>query len=70
MIKDYIVIMTVLLDCFIIIICSLLLADTKQELGHDFELLLASHRNVKMDLGSGNILDSGTVSPDQSGESD
>ncbi|XP_077970761.1 intermembrane lipid transfer protein VPS13D-like isoform X2 [Styela clava] len=46
---------------------SLLLIDTKQDIGHDYELLLASHRSVKMDLGSGNILDSGTTSPDFNG---
>ena len=46
------------------VICfSLLLVDLMQQLGSDFDLLLASHRNVYMDPGSGTMLDSGLVSP-------
>ena len=40
-----------------------------QQLGHDYELLLASHRSVYMDVDSGNILDSGTVSPVENSKS-
>ena len=46
------------------VFCSVLLVDVMQQLGHDYELLLASHRKVFMDVDSGNILDSGTVSPE------
>nr|XP_018668116.1 vacuolar protein sorting-associated protein 13D [Ciona intestinalis] len=45
-------------------IYSLLLVDVMQQLGKDFELLLASHRNVYLDVDSGQILDSGATSPD------
>ena len=44
-------------------LCSLLLVDVMQQLGQDFELLLASHRTVYMDLDSGNMMDSGATSP-------
>uniref|UniRef100_H2ZA75 UBA domain-containing protein n=1 Tax=Ciona savignyi TaxID=51511 RepID=H2ZA75_CIOSA len=44
-------------------IYSLLLVDVMQQLGKDFELLLASHRSVCLDMDSGEILDSGATSP-------
>ncbi|XP_076807510.1 intermembrane lipid transfer protein VPS13D-like [Clavelina lepadiformis] len=49
-------------------IYSLLLVDLMQQLGSDYELLLASHRNVSMDVGSGNMLDSGSASPQMSSQ--
>ena len=43
---------------------SLLLVDIMQKIGPEFELLLASHKGIYLDVGSGNMMDSGLVSPD------
>ena len=47
----------------VLLVCSLLVVDTVQDLGSSYELLLASSRSVRMELDSGNILDSGLASP-------
>lgn len=41
----------------------MLLADVLQDLGQEFDLLFASHSSIRMDMGSGNMMDSGTASP-------
>ncbi|XP_053397933.1 intermembrane lipid transfer protein VPS13D-like isoform X2 [Mercenaria mercenaria] len=42
---------------------SLLVVDALQTYGRDFELLVASHRNITMDSASGSIRDSAATSP-------
>ena len=44
-------------------IASLVLADCYQQLGPDFEFILASNRNMSIDVPSGTIIDSGATSP-------
>ena len=44
-------------------IASLVLADCYQQLGPDFEFILASNRNMSIDIPSGTIIDSGATSP-------